>query len=314
MLFFSMRIRIAYLCLVIGLAVFAATWNLAGARAENGVQLAQLDDFTSATPAPMDINPADRKKIYIPIQTNPTDMKLIAVGTVKDIIKSTMIKLEDGKVFSLINVRVPILYDSQAVGYLKKNYIGQKVGVYQRDFPGVGHTDKQGNLTGHIVTEDNVWIQGDLVLQGLAWADSTIKNRDLVVKLYQFENQARNFKSGFWSSPSFATRNSKNLDDQINTFQVVEDSIKMIKLKDNDWYFGFGDTPSTDFTVIISTALSGFFKRPDGYLFHTNDWQGQRIRVRGWVESSSGPMIKVTHPEQIEFVGLEAQPLRKKVK
>lgn len=303
-----MRIRIASLCFVIGLAVFAASWSLSGARAENGVRLAQFDDSGAAP----DINPANRKKTYVPVQTHPSDMNLIAVGTIKEIIKSTMFKLEDGKVFSLINVRIPFLYDGEALAYLRNEYVGKKVGVYQRDFPGVGLTDKQGNLTGHIVTEDNIWVQGDLVLKGLAWADSTPKNRDLVVKLYQFESLARTNKSGFWSSPGFAIRNGKNVEDQINTFQVVEDNIKAARVKGNDFYFGFGDNPATDFTVIMNSTLASYFRRPNGGAYQAGDWQGQRIRVRGWVENSSGPLIKITHPEQLEFIGLEAQTQRPK--
>ena len=31
--------------------------------------------------------------------------------------------------------------------------------------------------------------------------------------------------------------------------------------------------------------------------------EGRVVRVRGWVESWNGPMIKVTHPEQIEVLG-----------
>jgi hypothetical protein len=31
-------------------------------------------------------------------------------------------------------------------------------------------------------------------------------------------------------------------------------------------------------------------------------YEGRRIRVRGWVEYWNGPMIEVTHPEQIEEV------------
>jgi len=302
-----MRVRIASLCLVIGLAVFAVSWNVSGARAENGVRLAQFDD-----PAPLDINPAHRKKAYIPKQTHPSDMDLIAVGTVKEVVKSTMFKLEDGKVFTLINVRIPILFDGEALSYLRKTYVGQKVGVYQHDFPGVGMTDKQGNLVGHIVTENNIWVQGDLVLQGLAWADSTPKNRDMVVKLYQFESIARTNKSGLWGTANFAIRNSKNLDEQINSFQVVEDVVKAVRVKGNDVYFGFGDNPATDFTVLMTQTITGYFKRPSGHQMMAPDWQGQRVRVRGWVESSSGPMIKVTHPEQVEFIGLDPQQARPK--
>jgi hypothetical protein len=30
------------------------------------------------------------------------------------------------------------------------------------------------------------------------------------------------------------------------------------------------------------------------------------VRVRGWIERWNGPVIKATHPEQIEILGLAA--------
>jgi hypothetical protein len=30
---------------------------------------------------------------------------------------------------------------------------------------------------------------------------------------------------------------------------------------------------------------------------------GQRVRVRGWIRSYNGPVIDVTHPEQIQLIG-----------
>ena len=30
--------------------------------------------------------------------------------------------------------------------------------------------------------------------------------------------------------------------------------------------------------------------------------EGRRVRVRGWLQSLNGPMIEVTHPEQIEVL------------
>lgn len=251
-------------------------------------------------------------KGYIPVQTTPTDMDLIAVGTIKEIIKSTMFKMEDGKVFSLINVRIPYLYEQQAKEYLAKNYVGKKVGVYQRDFPGLSHADAQHNPTGHVVTDENVWMQADLVLKGLAWTDSTAKNRDLVTKLYQYESLARNNKSGFWSTIDLNVRNATQLDEQINSFQVVEDVIRSVKYVNVRGigmmlYFNFGDNPAKDFTMIMPDSMTPYFKTPDNYAFAPERWVGQRVRVRGWVKRMSGPMIEITHPEQIEFVGLEAR-------
>lgn len=288
---------------MLGLALSALATGAANAQ----------EDFLNQTKSSNvpDSNPAQRRKVYIPIQTNPTDMKLIAVGTIKEIIKSTMVKFEDGKVFTLINVRIPFLYDDKALEHLQKNYVGKKVGVYQNDTPGVSLSDKQQNLTGHIVTEDNVWMQADLVLKGLAWADSTERNRDLVIKLYQYEGLARANKSGFWTSAAFGLKRGDQLEQDYNTFQVVEDVVKTVKPMGNMFYFNFGDNPARDFTVIMHESIGANFRSPEGYAFKPTRWVNQRIRVRGWITKNSGPMITITHPEQIEFVGLESRPRAK---
>ena len=31
-------------------------------------------------------------------------------------------------------------------------------------------------------------------------------------------------------------------------------------------------------------------------------WTGRRVRVRGWLTKRNGPMIRATHPEQIELL------------
>ena len=64
-------------------------------------------------------------------------------------------------------------------------------------------------------------------------------------------------------------------------------------------YLNFGPDWKRDFTAVI---------RPEALRVFTMEgidpaaYEGRRIRVRGWVESWNGPMIEVTHPEQIEEV------------
>lgn len=295
-----MQKSIIHLCLALFLVVFATGGHVRIAYAQG-----DLEDIGAGVAAVEDdLNPATQKSVYVPVQTNPTDMKLVAVGTVKEIIKSTLIKLEDGKVFSLINVRIPLLYDDRALEHLKKAYLGKKVGVYQRDYPGVGIVDTRGNPTGHIVTDENVWMQADLVLRGLAWPDGTAKNRDLILKLYQFETQARANKAGFWSSPSFAMKNARQLDDQMGTFQVVEDVIKKVSGKGQVYYINFGDNPAKDFTVTMPNPVAFYFRKPNGTPQDPRTWKGQRVRVRGWLQPGSGPLMEMTHPEQLEFLSV----------
>ena len=295
-----MKKSILHFCVALFLVALATGGDAPLALAQDDLEIGA----GVGTPVSPDINPSTRHSSYIPIQTNPTDMKLVAVGTVKEVIKSTLIKLEDGKVFSLINMRIPLLYDDRALEHLRQNYIGKKVGVYQRDYPGVGIQDTRGNLTGHIVTDENVWMQADLVLHGLAWPEGTAKNRDLVQKLYQFEAQARSNKSGFWASPSFAMKNARQLDDQMGTFQVVEDVIKNVSGKGQTYYINFGDNPAKDFTVTMANEVAFYFRKPNGLPQDPRNWDGQRVRVRGWVKPGSGPLMEMTHPEQLEFLSV----------
>lgn len=264
------------------------------------IRLAQLDGDT-------DDNPAVRGKIYVPMQTAPSDLNLVAVGTIKEVLKSNLVKMADGKVFSLTNLRVPVLYESLAKKVLKE-FVGQKVGLYQRDFPGVSLNDRYGNLSGHLVTDKNDWLQAKLILKGVAWATSTPENRDMVRKLYQYEALARTNKSGFWGTATYAVKSADSvLEGCSNTFQVVEDVIKSYKTVGKDYYFNFGPNPATDFTFIMPQKLVGSFVTEKNQAFAPWKWVNQRIRVRGWVTYTSGALIEVDHPEQIEFVGMESR-------
>lgn len=265
------------------------------------IRLAQLDDEE-------DDNPAVRGKTYVPMQTAPSDLNLVAVGTIKEVLKSNLVKMADGKVFSLINIRVPVLYESIAKKLLRDEFVGKKVGVYQRDFPGVSLNDRYGNISGHLVTDKNEWVQAKLILKGLAWASSTPDNRDMVRKLFQYEALARANKSGFWGTATYAVKSSQSvLENCNNTFQVVEDVIKSYKTVGKDYYFNFGTNPATDFTFIMPQKLVGSFVTEKNQAFAPWKWVNQRIRVRGWVTYTSGALIEVDHPEQLEFVGMESR-------
>lgn len=303
--------RASFLFLAVAFSLFAAAGGTAlvqkahAGSASGKVMLAQAS-------APEEDNPAVRGKTYVPIQTAPTDLTLVAVGTVKEIIRSTLIKLEDGKVFTLINVRVPVYYEGPAVKLLKEKFVGKKVGVYQRDFPGVALADRYGNPSGHVVTENNEWIQATLVLKGMAWADSTPQNRDLVRKLYQYETLARTNSNGFWAAPAYAVKSAESvLEGCSNTFQVVEDVIKSFKNVGKDFLFNFGSNPAKDFTFTMPAELSVNFVTEKNQAFSPWKWVGQRVRVRGWVTYEGGALIQVNHAEQLEFVGLESRLQRR---
>jgi len=66
-------------------------------------------------------------------------------------------------------------------------------------------------------------------------------------------------------------------------------------------YLNFGQDWRTDFTAAIAASDRDSFTGSDIKL---PDLDGRVIRVRGWLERRNGPMIDVTHPEQIELEGI----------
>jgi len=64
-------------------------------------------------------------------------------------------------------------------------------------------------------------------------------------------------------------------------------------------FLNYGSDWRSDFTVSIAARD---WRRFEDSGISADDYLGRRIRVRGWLKSRNGPMIDVTHPEQIEVL------------
>lgn len=64
-------------------------------------------------------------------------------------------------------------------------------------------------------------------------------------------------------------------------------------------FLNYGEDWRSDFTVSIPAR--DWTRFADAGIVPA-DYQGRRIRVRGWLKSRNGPMIDITHPEQIEVL------------
>jgi micrococcal nuclease len=64
-------------------------------------------------------------------------------------------------------------------------------------------------------------------------------------------------------------------------------------------YVNFAEDWRHDFTIDIARKDLAAFESSGVDLERL---AGKRVRVRGWVEWWNGPMIKATHPEQIEVL------------
>ena len=64
--------------------------------------------------------------------------------------------------------------------------------------------------------------------------------------------------------------------------------------------FHFAENSQFSFTATVESAAQKKLSER-----RLDNWQGQKVRVRGWIERKKGPTIAVVQPEQIELLQQE---------
>ncbi len=245
------------------------------------------------------------------VQTTPFDLNLNAVGIVDKILKPDTIRLDNGKVYKLDNIRVPFQLNDLTTQFLEQNLLGKKVGFYIVGDDPYKRADRFGHTLAHVVTEDGSWVQAQIVSRGLAWATVSATSRDLAIPLFKYEDIARSQASGLWALPEFAIRDNDTIGvNSYNSFQIYQGKIKTVTEKDNFIFINFGKNPQTDFTIsFYKKDLGPFQLRSGAYTHLPVELIGQTIRIRGWVEENGGPMMQLECLEQLEFPDTPEPPI-----
>ncbi len=159
--------------------------------------------------------------------------------------------------------------------------------------------DRHGRALAHLVLDGGLWAQGAMIDAGLARVYSFPDNRALVTMLLAREVEARAARRGIWSNPFYAIRKSDEAADHLDEFALVEGRVLKVARARGRTYLNFGADYRSDFTVSIAAQAARLFETAG---IELRRYEGQIIRVRGWVDSLNGAMIEATHPEQIELV------------
>lgn len=242
----------------------------------------------------------------------PQKLHMIEQGIVSEILKADLIRLNTGSLYVLDNIRVPSLYNDQALAWLKTHLLNQSIKLYvtSSDLDAAAR-DRMGNIFAHAVLDTNTaarWVQGDMVADGIAWADSSAANRTSLTELLAIEEDARSKLHGFWSNPGMRVRKADSIGGDRNQFMIITGTPVETANKKNVYFANFGTDWKTDFTISLTKENSRNF--PSG--FNIESLKDKPLRIRGWVFEKNGPMIELTHPEQFEF--LPQPPVTKTVK
>jgi len=160
--------------------------------------------------------------------------------------------------------------------------------------------DRHGRLLAHLHAADGAWVQGTLLEAGLARVYSFADNRAQVAEMLAIEADARAAKRGIWGLPFYAVRDAAETARHVGSFQVVEGRVvKAAKVK-GTVYLNFGADWRSDFTAAVGADALKLFRKTG---VDPLEFEGRTVRVRGWLKQMNGPMIALSHPEQIEAVG-----------
>ena len=167
-----------------------------------------------------------------------------------------------------------VMLKDGAVDYMKNNWQGREVIIEY----GEKKQNRYGNELVQVRSKDGDWLQGELVKSNLALAYPTLDNDVMAKEILAIESQI----------PLTDLQLKENLEEYKGSLQIVQGVVYEVKKVRDKMYINFEDDWKQDFTVLIRKKN---FKRFDGVDFDL--FKGQKIRVRGWVESYNGPMIEI---------------------
>lgn len=261
------------------------------------------------------MNKATRKLIYavvlvaaavVPAGSGLAELERGAQARVVGVIDGDTVVLDDGSEVRLVGIQAPKLplgrpnfepwpLAPEAKAALSKLVEGAQVALSY----GGRRTDRHGRHLAHLHTEDGTWVQGTLLRRGMARVYSFADNRALVPEMLAIEREARAAGRGIWADPFYAVRRAEETPRLLDTYQVVEARVLEANEVRRRIYLNFGMDWRTDFTITIDPRDRASF---DGAQFDPLALDGRLIRARGWIALRNGPMLKVSHPEQIEVL------------
>jgi hypothetical protein len=144
------------------------------------------------------------------------------------------------------------------------------------------------------------WIQADLVAHGQALVAARMGDRACATELLARERRAREAKLGLWAEPGYGIRKAEDVESMAaddGHFAIIEGKALSVRESGGTIYVNFGPHWSRDFAVIIPKRAQRGFTAAG---LDPKRLEGRRIRVRGWLELRSGPVIEAMWPEQLE--------------
>ena len=220
-------------------------------------------------------------------------------GRVAAIIDARSFRLTDGREIKLAGIE-PVASD--AIGRnaaLSALLAGREVSLRGAD----DAPDRYGRQRAFVFIDgtDNP-VQAALLSQGEALVSAEVTDKDCVTALLAAEAAARAAKSGIWAG-SAVIKNAESPGDILagnGRFMLVEGRVLSVRQAGATTYLNFGRNWTRDFAVTISRRVLPSLEAAG---IAPKSLENRRIRVRGFIETRTGPRIDLVRAGQIELLG-----------
>lgn len=220
-----------------------------------------------------------------------------------EVVDGDTVMLENGMEVRLVGLQAPKIalgrknFTEWPLGYEAKDALSDLVlGQMVSLFYGGRKMDRYGRALAHLFLNDGTWVQGEMLLSGMARVYSFADNRSIVDDMYAEEYKARINNTGIWALDYYKIKPQEITGDHTNSFQVISGRVLEVATVRNNTYLNFGENYREDFTIVIPNKVKKMFEQKD---INLSNLQGKNIFVRGWLKYYNGPSINLTHPEQL---------------
>lgn len=217
---------------------------------------------------------------------------------IADVPAGDRLLLEDGRTVRLAGIRLP----ADEASSRRARATVRALVAHRPVRLGIGEieTDRYGRTVAQVERADGLWLQGALLEQGLALVQTRPGETAQADRMLEQERQARARGQGVWADSAAGPHEAAAAHRHVGSFQIIRGTVVRVAPTERYVYLNFGQDWRSDFTVRLHRAeLDASYERfgPD-----VGALAGRRIEVRGLVLEAGGPLIDISHPEQIEIL------------
>jgi endonuclease YncB( thermonuclease family) len=215
-------------------------------------------------------------------------------ATVARVLAGNRLELGDGGVVRLAGIRAP------DAGGLAAQAEAALAGLVEHRLlrlePADQARDRHGRLVAQLWRDDGLWLQGALLDQGLAQVQTRPGEVALAAKMSARERAARESGVGVWARGGVTPIPAAEVRRLVGSFQIVEGRVVRVAPTERYIYLNFGADWRTDFTLRVARKGERGFRQAG---IELEELAGREVEVRGYVLEAGGPLIELSHPEQI---------------